>query len=153
MSVSFEPVTRDSLEYIADNVRDADRLEVMYSHGVDPLTAIVGASGESSLSSVAMCDGVPVAVFGMVKLGGLFEYGSPWLIGTDQLFTLKREFLTYTRQGVDQMLRMCPSLINYVHCENVKSIRWLKSMGFEFDDPAPYGVAGEPFNRFHMTRT
>jgi len=41
-------------------------------------------------------------------------------------------------------------LYNYVDARNVKSIKWLRWLGFQLDEPAPYGVRGLPFHRFEL---
>jgi hypothetical protein len=150
MSVKFEKPTEDSLIHIGEYMREADRIEVMASHGMVPLEAVFNSVDISDLSSVALYNGVPCAVFGLVKRDLLTGTGVPWLLGTDDIDLCKKDFIIHTREGVREMLNVCPRLENHVHIENRKSIRWLKTMGFKFDEPEPVGIHGELFSRFYL---
>jgi len=146
MSVRFVRPNDDLIQYVADNMRDADRIEVAASHGYSPIVALRFGVERSKLCSVALINDVPCAVFGLVVENIATGLGVPWLLGTDLIFKHKREFIKHTRVGVDEMLELCPRLENMVHCENLKSIRWLVSMGFTMSDPEH--VNGELFMRF-----
>ena len=148
MSVKFVKPNSDLVQYVANNMRQADRIEITASHGYTPIEALVKGVAISTLSSVALINDEPCAVFGLVVENIITGFGVPWLLGTDLIFKHKRDFVEHTRIGVDEMLEVCPRLENWVHCENVKSIRWLKSMGFTMSDPKPIGVNGELFMRF-----
>ena len=43
-----------------------------------------------------------------------------------------------------------PFMFNYVDARHTDAIRWLKWLGFEFDEAAPYGPFDLPFYRFTM---
>jgi len=146
--VKFVKPTTDLIEFVAANMRVADRLEVRYSHGHTPIEALTNGISRSNLCSVALINDEPCAVFGLVVENILTGNGVPWLLGTDLIFKHRRSFIEHTRSGVDEMLQLCPRLSNWVHCDNIKSIRWLSSMGFSFGEPLPYGVNGELFIQF-----
>ena len=148
MSVKFVKPNSDLVRYVADNMRQADRIEIAASHGYTPHEALVKGVARSKLCAVALINDEPCAVFGLVVENIVTGFGVPWLLGTDLIFKHKREFVEHTKIGVDEMIDVCPRLENWVHCENVKSIRWLKSMGFTMSDPEPIGVNGELFMRF-----
>lgn len=148
MSVKFVKPTDELIQYVADNMRQADITEIAASHGYTPIEALMKGVAISTLSSVALINSEPCAVFGLVVENIVTGFGVPWLLGTDLIFKHKREFIEHTRVGVAEMLEVCPRLENWVHCKNVKSIRWLKSMGFTMSDPEPIGVNGELFMRF-----
>jgi hypothetical protein len=50
------------------------------------------------------------------------------------------------------MLEQHSFLENWVDARNVTSIKWLKWCGFDFDDPAPFGVEQLMFHRFEMRK-
>jgi len=148
MSVKFVKPTNELIQHVADNMRQADRIEIAASHGYTPIEALVKGVDRSKLCAVALINDEPCAVFGLVVENIVTGFGVPWLLGTDLIFKHKREFIEQTKTGVAEMLEVCPRLENWVHCKNVKSIRWLKSMGFTMSDPKPIGVNGELFMRF-----
>lgn len=130
-------------------MRDADRREVMASHGHTPEAAINYAVNSSSFTAVGVIAGDICCVFGVASHSILGGKGSPWLLGTDGIVKHYRSFLPYSRLVVADMTKVCPVLENYVHVENKVSINWLRWLGFSFDPPAPYGSAGQLFQRFY----
>ena len=48
------------------------------------------------------------------------------------------------------MRALFPYLFNFVDARNMKSIRWLKHLGYAVGPPVPFGVAGLPFHPFSM---
>lgn len=150
--LTFRKPTETDIQYVADHMRAADAREVKASHNSSPLGALLNSIRLSSHTSCCLVDDVPACIFGVAPFSILTGTGSPWLLGTDEIQRHRKTFVTETRQGVRDMLLLYPSLVNWVHCDNVASIIWLRGMGFQFDDPAPYGVHGELFHRFHMGR-
>jgi len=151
--VEFLKPTDEMVEFIAANMREADRVEVMASHGHAPLEALQSSLKASQLSTVACVEGVPCVVLGLVIHDLLGGKGSPWMLGTEYALKHRRQFLTETPLVIGEMLRKCRKLVNHVHCENEESIQWLRWLGFTLEDLAPYGVAGDMFHKFHMEKT
>lgn len=148
--VRYERPTEALVEHIAANMREADVKEVWASGDHTPLSALQFSIDESEYSTVAIIDDIPVAVFGLAVSGILTTYGVPWMLGTDDVVLKRRAFLPNSKRVIEQMLAIAPYLYNYAHADNKVSIRWLKWLGFKFDDAAPYGPHGEPFRRFSM---
>lgn len=151
-SVEFKPPEPESVDYVIRNMRQADVVEVLASGAASARDAVEQGLRRSHFSSVAFVNGTPCAVFGLVKEDLLTGAGCPWLLGTPLIEKYQRAFVKHTRSGVKQMLSICPILSNYVHIDHVQSIRWLKSMGFQFDKPEPVGVNGELFTRFYLEK-
>jgi hypothetical protein len=152
MLVSFERVTEGHIAHVSDNLREGDRVELRAGGVASILNALQKSVNQSQYCSTALLDGTPCAIFGLVKTDILSGIGIPWLLGTDLIDKGRRHFIVETKRGVDEMLTICPTLINVVHVENKKTIRWLKSMGFKFGKPAPIGVRGEMFMQFTMVK-
>lgn len=150
MSVRFERPTPENLDFIAARMRRADVVEVMAAGRRSPREAVLKSVELSDRCSVALINGEPCAVFGLVIANVVTGWGVPWLLGTDLIDRHKKLFVEHTRTGVREMLEICPILINYVHAENLKSIRWLKTMGFTVEAAEPFGVDGELFHKFHL---
>lgn len=149
--ITFEKVTPAHIQYVADNMRQADAVEVWASSNATPLEALEKSLELSDYATTVCADGHPLVIMGLVK-GGMLGTGVPWLLGTDDALKYKRHFLTESRQVVQEMLDICPHLYNHVHDKNYVSVRWLKWLGFMMDDPAPHGPNGELFHRFYMRK-
>lgn len=145
------PIDSD-LEFIAANMRDDDAAEVMASSGSTPYEAIIESIKRSKAVVVASHKGVPLVIYGLVKPAILSSTGIIWMLGAEQSMAYPREFMVYTRRVLDEMLLECDELMNYVHGKNLRSIKWLKSLGFTIDEPEPYGVSKEMFHKFYMKR-
>ena len=140
------------LQFIADNMRDADIDEVRAASNKDPLTAVTEGVKVSDFTSVAVINGDIVAVMGVVKGSALTDNGVAWLLGTTFVDKHRREFLESSHKVLNAMLDICPELSNYVHAENKTSIRWLKWLGFQINDPEPFGVNDELFHEFKIRK-
>ena len=148
--VKFERPTPEAIKFIADNMRHADAVEVMAMCGYTPRQALRVSMECSRMSAVVLADGVPLAILGLGVRDVLLGIGTPWLLSSEQAVKHKRQFLELSPPVIQEMLTICPKLVNYVHSENSLSIRWLKWLGFTMDEPLPIGINGEMFHRFHM---
>ena len=146
--VEFKEVTPAMIQFIADNMRQADVDEVWAASNVTPLQAITGGVDISCSTSVAVINGDIVAIMGVVKKTALSNTGIPWLLGTDSIVKHYREFLGASPSVLNAMIDVCPNLINHVYVENKVSIRWLKWLGFKIEKAEPFGVNGELFHKF-----
>lgn len=147
--VKFERPTEEHIRYLGVHMREADKHEIMLAHGHLPEEALRMSVNNSDYTCVGSYGDDICGIFGVKVHDILTGRGSPWLLGTDNIVKHRREFIPWSRKVVDQMLQVCPYLFNYVHVDNRVSIKWLEGLGFDFDEPAPFGFAGEDFMRFH----
>lgn len=150
--IEFIKPTEELIKVIAENMRDADAAEVWASHRHTPLQALMSGWESSHKAAIVSVNGRPCVMLGLVVRDVLTGTGVPWLLGTDYALKHAREFLKLSPPVIEEMLHMCPRLFNYVHADNIVSIRWLKWLGFKVDAPLPHGPKGELFHRFHMER-
>ena len=152
VSVKFTAPTEEVLQFIADNMRQADIEEVAASHGHTPIQALCEGVKISDSCVVAIANDEPVAVFGLVRGCVLSGYGTPWALGTDSLFEYKKSFMKWSRVLLAMMLNEFDHLENFVHVKNQQSVRWLKWLGFQFEEPQPYGLKRELFMKFYLEK-
>jgi hypothetical protein len=134
-------------------MREADRVEVRASHGHSPVEALLrGVEVSDMVETVVDEDGTPFAILGVAPRCRLTGNGAPWLLGTDDVVKNRRAMVQDAGPVLDRMMNLYPSLENYVHCDNRISVRWLKSIGFKFDEPVVIPYSGEKFMRFHMKK-
>jgi hypothetical protein len=148
--VSVRPAVLEDAAAIAADLREADRLELEASTPKKPEAAILEAIRLSVVCWTAECDGVPIAVFGVSPVSMIRGTGSPWLLGTTGCDAVTVPFVRLARQYIPAMLSLFPELENMVDVRNVKSIRWLKRLGFGFGDATPHPYSGSPFFPFSM---
>lgn len=148
-AVNTIPVESWHIDYVADNLRSADRDELIAA-GYDSFREIMARSVElSSYAATAEVDGVPIAIFGLVVSNPLSGRGVPWLLGTDGIMGNSRSFLDKSVQGIEQMKAICPYMENHVHAKNKVSIKWLKWLGFTIGEKFTM-ESGEDFYKFYM---
>ena len=133
-------------------VRQADRDEITEALGIPMRIAMRDAVRHSAKASQIIVDGHVVAVFGDAPYSLLGGLGVPWLISTVHVERYPRAFLAVCKSEVAEMLTRHPELINYVDVRNTVAIRWLRWLGFTFDEPEPYGPNQMMFQRFWMRR-
>lgn len=146
------PLTLDDIDAIEPLVRQADRDEITEALGIPMREALTDGIQQSLKASMIVVDGHVVAVFGDAAFSLLGGLGVPWLISTVHVERFPRAFLAVCKPEVAEMLTRHAELINYVDVRNTVAIRWLRWLGFQFDDPEPYGPKGMLFQRFWMRR-
>jgi len=136
---------------VAENMREADRLEVWASNHLTPEQAITGSLKRSMMAwAVVGRKGEPVAVFGVGAVSIMQDVGFPWLLGTDGVLDIQMEFLKKSRYYVGEMSGLFSQLENFVDSRNIISIKWLEWCGFTIHDEEPYGPDEMMFRRFSM---
>ena len=132
-----------------DRMRECDRDEIEASSG-EVWPALQQSLG---LSDDPVClrdtQGLLIAIFGVSPHSLLGDTAAPWLIGTNLMTAYGKSVLKDARRYIAFASERYPRLVNYVDARNGTSIGWLRKVGFTIDPPAPFGVAGLPFHRFH----
>jgi hypothetical protein len=138
--------TAERVSHIAFNLRSDDKTEVWLSHHIAGDEAVF----ESWLSSeicrcIVTSDGEPVGVTGVCG-------DRIWLLGTEGLTATRSRRLQLCIEGrgwVEHCLKHVGGPIgNDVYAKNRMSIRWLRHLGFEVEEPRPIGLSGALFCRF-----
>jgi len=131
-------------EILAPKLRKQDREEVWASHGLTPMAALVTSQTNSSESHTIIAhDGEVIGMFGVVDEGAV---GIPWLLASDRLPEVAREFLPESLKWVERINQDYLVLTNYVDVRNTAARRWLKWLGFKFVRIVEeYGYGKKPF--------
>ncbi len=141
-------VAMEDLIHLAENMREADKVEIHLSHNQKPLESLVNAAEDSKLMWMAKMNDQPIALFGVASQTIFGDTGSPWLLGTDDLKHVKIQFIRESKRLIRVMQKRYPTLVNFVHADHADSIRWLKCLGFTIMEPIPAGPFGAPFCKF-----
>lgn len=141
----------DGIRHIASHLRQHDTQELHAVHGVglnieQCLQRSVRVSEECHM--LATVDGEPVALFGVAPVSMLGGMACPWVLGTDAFMAHPRDIVVLGKRMVLKWASRYDLLFNFVDARNVRSIAWLRHIGFQVLEPQPYGLEGLPFHRF-----
>ena len=148
----IELATIEHVQALLPDVRQADIDEFIAASGQTPEEVLNLALRVSTRAWAGIADGQVVNIFGVAPASLLGGKGIPWMVGSTHIDLHKRAFLRGSRAALADMLSLYPHLENYVDQRNHLAKAWLHWLGFRLEDPAPYGVQGLPFHRFHMEK-
>lgn len=143
--------TLNDADHVGRNLRPADWTEAFLLSGHDPREAVKDSFQNSTAAFVACLDERPIALFGVSDYDE--SRATPWLVATPEADRYGRDFVAFGRLFVQAWLDVWPCLFNYVHVDNLKSIRWLKRLGFTIHAPEPVGALGAEFHLFTQYRS
>ena len=143
-----EPGDADAL---VANLRPADiaECEALLGPGRERW-ALEQSMQRSPLCWVGCADGEVACIFGVSPLSLVGGQGAPWLLGTPLVERHRGAFIRRNPAYIARMLAAFPHLLNIVDARNIKSIAWLRKLGFTIHPTMPAGVSGMPFHPFSM---
>jgi hypothetical protein len=147
--ITFRQAVPADAERLLADIRHDDLVEINCCHD-DPLKVIADGIAMSEKCWAAEEDGHLLAVFGVAGVKDHAEIGVPWLIGTELLGRRGKLFKMYGKQFIESMKEGRKILYNVVHSKNLKSIRWLESLGFFVNRESGVSVNGHSFYSFEM---
>ena len=92
----------------------------------------------------------PIFVFGLAHED--WQWVTPWAFSTPFVAQHSFEFARGSVRVTRKLFSLYPCMRNYVDAKHKVSIRWLRSMGFSVNPPAPYGPLGSEFCLFWHRR-
>lgn len=144
---SVRPSVLHDCALIADNIREADRREILAMSGKEPLEAMVNGFLYSDNPRTVLVGDTPVAMFGSGEVEP--GVGMVWLLGTDGIHDVSLWFLRVSSYWLSQLYDEYALLFNYVDERNTVHIKWLKWLGFTFiNRHEQFGVENRPFFEF-----
>ncbi|MBS0520512.1 MAG: hypothetical protein JSR90_17585 [Proteobacteria bacterium] len=145
--IEIVPATLAHAEAI--ELRPDDAAEVA-ALGVTPQEALRVCLARALWAETYLADGEVVAMVGLGLSSMLGGYGVPWLLTGPACEHHKRRFMIESRRQVARMRATILPLINFVHADYRRAVRWLVWLGFTLD--APVMLNGAPFRRFAMEK-
>lgn len=131
-------------------MREEDKQEVWHASGSSASEALLKGFSISRLCWTLEWNGKVVAIFGVSGKKG--ETGIPWMLASNDLVRIRKTFLRECRSYLNKMQEHHPVLANLAWTKNTVHIQWLKWLGFEFQEPQPYGPNGELFTAFYKRK-
>ena len=149
MNKYLRETTTDDIDFLAPNLRQADRNECLAATGCEPHNVMLEGlkQGEKTLTMVAPT-GIPVGLLGVGK-SIIEDAGAIWLVATDDIEKYQMTFLRHSKRVLKELQQDYLALHNYVDARNSLHIKWLKWMGFKFINKFDrFGVEQRPFYEF-----
>lgn len=145
-----------AVHHLARNMRRRDVEELRDGVGMTPresLSYLVKQRSGRVWTVYSLRSGahVPAVMFGTYRASMLTGNGVVWMLATDDIYGIKKDFLVRCQHFVDEMQRGYTVIYNHVDQRNMVSKRWLRWLGFTIEPAFPYGIRGRPFHRFHRT--
>lgn len=132
------------------DILDIEKREAWASLGKEPKEALLASIECSDYVWVITYKEEICGVFGL----SIFEIngrviGVPWLVSNDIPLSCgnQRKFIRVAKDVVGYMTMKCDVLCNVISTENTQSIKWLRSLGFNFSQ-IPFTYARDPSLQF-----
>lgn len=144
---------QSDIDRMKGKLRKADVAECEALTGKPADEALQFSFDQSKICWVIIIDDEPSVAFGIASMSALCYKGIPWLLSTDRLKQVSRQFVKQSKDYIEAMIEDFRVLENWVDGRNKKSMRWLKWCGFTIDKkPYPIGLDNEIFYRFHKEK-
>lgn len=143
--IEIVPATREHGRRL--HLRVGDALEIA-ALGASKEQALDASLSRSLWAETYLVDGEPAAILGLGLSSLLGGHGVPWVLTGPACERHRKRFLVESRRQVARMLSQASPLINHVHADYSRAVRWLAWLGFSLDAPRP--INGAPFRRFEM---
>lgn len=131
---------------IVNNLGEAERREVQ-ACGMTPKEALSLSIRDSVVLWTGVHEEQPRVLFGVTKPVAVGGFAMPWMLATENLPVVK--FLRASRCVFEGWKVLFPEMKNYVDERNIRTIGWLKWLGFKIEPPIPYG----PYSRMFVPFT
>lgn len=151
LAVSERHPTRADVRRLVDNMRPADRAEVVAMSGWDVYSTVRRALNLSTHYLAIDVDGELAALVGVAPVALIDSVGAPWMLGTPVADRHPRALVVLGRRYIAEMHETYRTLQGYVHAQHLQSVRWLSMLGFTISPPCPMGVSGQAFHYFERT--
>ena len=127
--IEVVPAKPSHVGTLARRLREIDKLECQIM-GHTPKEALRTGLLGSTIAWTVMIDGQPEAMMGATPISFVEGRGRAWLLMTD---VAQRHAVTLVRLGriyTEALHRHFPILENFIHADNVRTIRYLSRLGY-----------------------
>lgn len=140
--IRIVPATLDHARRLV--LRDGDAAEIA-ALGLTKEHALTASIERSVWAETYLVDGEPAAIVGLGLSSLVGGYGVPWLLTGPACERHRKTFLRESRRQVARMLAEASPLINFVHADYRRALRWMAWLGFTIE--APVRLNGALFHR------
>jgi hypothetical protein len=146
--VQIVAATDAHARHLAAHLREADRVELGTRSPAQLRNLLLESVSISRWANVALLDGEVALMYGVAPTRENPRWGVPWLLGTDLMSKVRKQFIRTCRSEVELMHAHFTFLYNRVHDQNALAIRWLIWLGFVIDFSNPVETDSGTFLNF-----
>lgn len=149
--LSFERVTDAYIAQLCLTMRTAD-VEEMRAAGFTPKDGLLYARKASSIAMAVLFRGKVAAMVGAIPSP---EEGvaDMWMVSSHEVTKRKRLFLKASLMTLPVFLNFYAELRATVDARYQAALRWVRWLGFEVADAAPWGPQSLPHHQIRLRRT
>ncbi len=144
--------TDADIDFLIENIREADAIEIKAICGKTVREAVRETPDIYNNAWAWEADQKIMCIFGVNPLLDKLGEGVVWLLGSKFFDNNRMVFACVSKAVFRDTIKDFKHIFNCVHSENVRSIRWLKWLGFAVDEAKPVEINGARFFRFEMWR-
>lgn len=143
--------------YILNNLRNEDELELKALWGNKWIEKTIKSLKDKDVLILYGFNDegnfVPVSMGGFVQMFGQNSLiACVWLLSTNYIYKNKKMFVTELLKQLEQASYKYEIIYNYIYKSNYKAKKWLKKLGFNFNNPKPEGLNLEEGFEFFYKR-
>lgn len=143
----IRPVQHDDIAALAANLREIDKKEIRAKTDQSFYDVVYESVEASAKCYTCEINDEMAAIFGVGIVNITDGHGIIWMLGTDVLRLYPREVMNCTDAMLPLLERGFSKLENFVSVENLRSLKWLRKIGYEIGEPIDFGRNGEQFVR------
>lgn len=151
MSVLVRGSVEEDIKEVASKLRHEDSIEVVAQGYSSPELGIEESYARSTVRFTLEKDGKAIAMFGLIPTTILGDKAGVWLLGTEDVSTVKKSFCRYSRKVIKYFISQYPILFAQVDGRYEKTHRWLAWLG-AVKGKAYKLKSGVEFNDFYFIR-
>lgn len=150
VEVEIREIEKGDIDLLMADMRQADRDEIAAATSIPLKKAVSDSVALSSYSRAGWVNGRLACLWGVCPISLATSNGAPWFLSTSVIEQHPMLFLRRCRPHVQEFRDRYRFMVNYVDARNRVAIHWLKWLGFDMEEPRPWGIKGLPFHRFTM---
>jgi hypothetical protein len=85
-------------------------------------------------------NGAIMSIWGVMQTSLVTGHAVVWALTSDLVNKYPKAFLRCSRQAVRELRLRYNEVSNHVDIRYLKSLRWVKKIGFAIESPSPYGL-------------
>jgi len=134
VEIKFVPATEAHARALANDMRPEEVRELALMR-FKPLDGLLESIANADFAFAVLFDGEVGYIFGGTILNAMGSVGLIWGLGGNVCNRYPVSFYKLSRKAIGIFLDLCPHWYNYCDAEYVKSLNWLRRLGFEIGEP------------------
>ena len=145
----IRPSTHEDCLIVGSNLREREAQEIWGYDNSLPVEGVTKSFNKSVIKMTILHNDKPVAMFGIMILN---DVPTLWLMPTDDLSNIGRNFVRNTSEWIQKMLVEYPTLVAYVHWANDESLKWMRFIDGKEVGRVFMGITNSPFIKFEFRK-